>query len=119
MVGQLLLAVAMIGITLANSVTLALLYGAVYGAARGTWAVAIDTTWPAYFGRARLGSIRGVTFAVEILGAALGPLPFGIIYDALGSYHPTIYGLLVLPVAAAVAILWARPPETRSLSPKF
>ena len=51
----------------------------------GTSAVAIDATRPAYYGRGRLGSIRGMTFAAEIVGAALGPIPFGIVYDAVGS----------------------------------
>ena len=79
------------------------------------WAVAIDATWPAYFGRDRLGSIRGMTFAVEILGAAIGPIPFGLVYDALGEYNLAIWGLLVLPVAAAGALILATPPEQESV----
>lgn len=111
--GQALIGVAMLTLTVADTVTLALIYSAVYGAGRGMWAVAIDATWPAYFGRDRLGSIRGMTFAVEILGAAIGPLPFGLVYDALGEYNPTILGLLVLPVAATGALMAARPPDDR------
>jgi cyanate permease len=72
--------------------------------------VAIDAVWPAYYGRGRLGSIRGMTFAAEIVGAALGPIPFGIVYDAFGGYNDAILGLLVLPVASTVAVLLATPP---------
>lgn len=108
--GQVLLGVAMLTLTFADTVPLALLYAAAYGAGRGVWAVAIDATWPAYFGRDRLGSIRGMTFAVETVGAAIGPIPFGLVYDAVGEYDPTIYGLLVLPVLAAGALLAATPP---------
>jgi hypothetical protein len=89
---------------------LALVYGAVRGITLGTWAVAIDATWPAYYGRGRLGSIRGMTFAAEIVGAALGPIPFGVVHDVLGGYDIAILGLLVLPVAATAAVLLARPP---------
>lgn len=58
-----------------------------------------------------LGSIRGMTFAAEIVGAALGPSPFGIVYDALGSYDVAILGLVVLPVVATGAVLLATPPR--------
>lgn len=52
-----------------------------------------------------------MTFAAEIVGAALGPIPFGIVYDALGGYDVAIMGLLVLPVAATIAVLFATPPR--------
>ncbi len=73
--------------------------------------MAIDATWPAYYGRRRLGSIRGITFAAEIVGAALGPIPFGLVYDATGDYTAAILGLLILPVAAAGAVLAATPQD--------
>ncbi|MDF3041373.1 MAG: transporter [Thermomicrobiales bacterium] len=110
-IGQVALATSMLVIVAASATGLALLYGVVRGIALGTWAVAIDATWPAYYGRGRLGSIRGMTFAAEIVGAALGPIPFGIIYDALGGYDVAILGLLVLPVAATAAVLLATPPR--------
>lgn len=107
--GQAALAASMLIIVAANATGAALVYGAVRGIALGTWAVAIDATWPAYFGRRRLGSIRGMTFAAEIAGAALGPLPFGLVYDATGSYAAAILGLVVLPVMAVGAVLLATP----------
>ena len=109
--GQAALAASMLVIVAANATDLALIYGAVRGVALGTWAVAIDATWPAYFGRGRLGSIRGMTFAAEIAGAALGPIPFGIVYDAAGGYDIAILGLLILPVLAVGAVLVATPPR--------
>ena len=109
-IGQIALATSMLVIVAANATGLALVYGAVRGIALGTWAVAIDATWPAYYGRGRLGSIRGMTFAAEIVGAALGPIPFGIVYDAVGSYSGAVLGLLVLPVVATAAVVLATPP---------
>jgi cyanate permease len=54
-----------------------------------------------------------VGFSVSVVGAAVGPIPFGLAYDLLGGYDPAIAALLVLPVAAAVAVLLARPPALR------
>jgi hypothetical protein len=79
----------MLGVVIANTTGGALVYGAVRGGALGAWAVAIDATWPAYFGRGRLGSIRVMTFASGIVGATLGPIPFGVVYDVLGDYDRT------------------------------
>lgn len=56
--------------------------------------------WPSFFGREHLGSIYGVTSAVTIFGAALGPLPFGFAFDLTGSYQ------LVLLVFAGVSMLF-------------
>ena len=52
-----------------------------------------------YFGRAHAGEIRGVTFLITIVGAALGPLPFG--WAAQRSYMP------VLAIGAALCLLGA------------
>jgi cyanate permease len=74
--------------------------------------VAADVAWPAYFGRRHLGSIRSVGFSVGIVGAALGPIPFGLAYDFLGGYNVAIAALLVLPIMATVAVLRSPPPLT-------
>ena len=55
--------------------------------------------WPAFYGRLHLGSIFGFIFAISIIGAAIGPLPFGFVYDKIGSYQP------VLVVSAVISIL--------------
>jgi MFS family permease len=112
--GQLCLAVAMVWLLVSSGApALALLYSAWRDASSGLWMVAADVAWPAYFGRRHLGSIRSVGFAVGTLGAALGPLPFGLAYDLLGGYDPAIAALLTLPVVATVAVLLAKPPALR------
>ncbi|MBA3416838.1 MAG: MFS transporter, partial [Chloroflexia bacterium] len=109
--GQVCLAVAMVWLLVsAGAPGLALLYSAWRGASSGLWMVAADVAWPAYFGRRHLGSIRSVGFSVSVVGAAIGPIPFGLAYDFLGGYDPAIVALLVLPVAATVAVLLAKPP---------
>jgi MFS family permease len=108
--GQVCLAAAMIALLAADAPPLALVYSAWRGASGGLWMVAADVAWPSYFGRRHLGSIRGFGFAVGVLGAAIGPIPFGLAYDLLGSYNAAITGLLALPVVATVAVLRSRPP---------
>jgi MFS family permease len=110
--GQVSLVVAMLVLLLAGGPATAFLYAGLRGACAGFWMVAVDVAWPDYFGRRHLGSIRGVGFAFGVLGAALGPLPFGLIADATGSYAPAIVALLVLPVVATAAVLLAPVPGT-------
>ena len=107
---QAALALGMGVLLFADSPLLALIYAGFRGASMGMFMVAADALWPTYFGRRYLGSIRGMTFAVGIVGAAIGPLPFGFIFDAFGRYDYTIAGLLVLPVVATMLVLRATPP---------
>lgn len=108
--GQALLAAALAWLLVTDTAVHAVAYGALRGLTLGLWPVALDATWPAYFGRRYLGSIRGLTFGAEIVGAALGPVPFGLIYDLLGGYTAAIAGVLILPIAATAAVLVAFPP---------
>lgn len=111
--GQFFLAAALLCLLVVDSVGLALLYAGLRGASMGLWTVAADVSWPAYFGRRYLGSIRGATFAAGIVGAAIGPIPLGSVYDATGSYNPAILGFLALPILGMVATLLAKPPLWR------
>lgn len=110
-VGQLLLAAALAWLLVTQTFVHAVAYGVLRGLMLGVWEVALDATWPAYFGRRYLGGIRGRTFGAEIVGAAIGPLPFGLIYDLFGSYTVAIAGVLVLPILATAAMLVAFPPS--------
>lgn len=112
--GQVALAMAMVALLVADGIALSLVYAALRGASGALWMVGADVAWPQYYGRKYLGSIRGFGFGVGVFGAAIGPLPFGIVYDRLGGYEPAIAALLVLPVIAAVAVWFSRPPDIPS-----
>lgn len=109
-IGQLLLAAAVIWLLLTGTLMHAVAYGVLRGLMLGVWEVALDATWPAYYGRRYLGGIRGRTFGAEIVGAAIGPIPFGLIYDLFNSYTAALVGVLMLPILATVAVLVAHPP---------
>lgn len=51
-----------------------------------------------------------MTFAAEIVGAALGPLPFGLVYDPAGNYRAALLGVAILPLVATAMVLAAPLP---------
>jgi MFS-type transporter involved in bile tolerance (Atg22 family) len=108
--GQALLASALIWLLYVSTPEEAVLYGILRGLSLGCWAVAIDAAWPTYFGRRYLGGIRGMTFGAEIVGAAIGPIPFGVARDLTGSYDAVIVGVTALPIAAMIAMLITTAP---------
>jgi len=112
-VGQVLLVVAMLWTFLITSSWQAFTYGAILGLSMGFIMNVSAVIWPNYYGRLHLGSIRGVSTASGVAFAALGPLPFGLVYDITGNYSLAILVLLALPVFCAVAALLALPPKKR------
>lgn len=111
--GQALLVATLLSLTVASPGPTAVLFGVLRGLTTGTWILGQEVAWPAYFGRRHLGSIVGLSFAVSFVGAAIGPLPFGVIYDLFGSYRFAILGITILPVLSTVAALAAAPPKPR------
>jgi MFS family permease len=109
--GQIVLALAMVALFFAGGVWLSYAYAMLRGASSALWMIGADVAWPRFFGRRELGSIRGIGTSLGVVGAAIGPLPFGVAYDLTGSYSYAIGALLVLPVAAAVTMWVVRPPR--------
>ena len=109
-IGQLLLATAMLSTFIIDSTWQAFVYGAAIGLSSGFLMNVFSVIWPNYYGRLHLGSIRGTVTAGMVAFAALGPLPFGFIFDLTSSYSRAILIFLTLPIACAVAGLMARPP---------
>ncbi len=109
--GQAMLAAALVCLAVADSAGLAIVFGVLRGLTTGTWLLAAEVAWPAFFGRQHLGGILGLSFAVAFVGAALGPLPFGLAADLAGSYRVAIWAIAVLPALSTAAVLLARPPR--------
>jgi MFS family permease len=90
----------------------AVVYGIGLGFAYGSFQAINAAVYAHYFGRQHAGEIRGVTFVITIVGAALGPLPFGWV-SAKGGYFPVLVCGAALCVFAAVLNLLIERPGTR------
>lgn len=94
----------------ADTLSLALLFGVVWGFISGIERITLSVVWPNYFGRQYIGSINGIAMAVMVIGSALGPLPFGLFYDGFGGYDEVLWVLLLLPALGVLAAALAAPP---------
>jgi MFS family permease len=81
-----------------------------YGTAIAIQGVTLNYLWPTYFGRKYLGSIRGAATVFMVLGSALGPLPFGVEYDLLGTYTITILIMMVYTFIALLSSFFISKP---------
>jgi MFS family permease len=95
---------------------LAIVFGILWGISGGFERIALTYVWPSYFGRAYLGSIKGIATTVMVLGSAFGPLPFGYAYDTFGGYTEILLISLIFPVLGVVCSVLARKPEKLSES---
>jgi MFS transporter, OFA family, oxalate/formate antiporter len=98
-IGLCLQASSLLMLQILGSTASVYLFGILLGTTSGLFRAINSVVWPAFYGRNHLGSIYGFTAAAGVLGAALGPLPFGITRDLLGSYH------LILFVFAGISLL--------------
>lgn len=105
-------AASLVSITFATSVTMALVYGVIFGLNNALSMTMFGYVWPRFFGRLHLGSIQGTGQLVGVVGASLGPLPVGLAYDLVGRADATLVGLALLPGALAIVTLfYLRTPE--------
>ena len=110
-VGQIMLIFAMLMTLIMDQSWQSILYGGALGLAGGILMTSGAVIWPNYYGRRHLGSIRGVVTASMVGSAALGPLPFGFLFDILNNYTSSVLIFLALPIASAIAALVAKPPR--------
>jgi sugar phosphate permease len=91
----------------------AFLYGIVLGSMSGLQRTASTVVWAAYFGRRHLGSITGLSSTILVAASALGPMPFGIARDVLGSYTVVLTVCAIAPLILAGASLLTGRPNKR------
>jgi MFS family permease len=88
------------------SPTGAFVYASALGFAYGSFQAINAAVYAHYFGRKHAGEIRGLTFVITIVGAALGPLPFGWA-AAHGGYFPVLAvgaGLCAIAMVANIVV---------------
>ena len=110
---QVIFVLGMLWTTVISAPWHAFVYGGALGLSQGLLMTTSVVIWPSYFGRKHLGSIRGVATTAMVASSALGPLPFGILFDLTGDYNSAILGFLGLPIACGLAALLALPPRKR------
>ena len=97
-----------------RSTELAYAYGLILGTSGGLAMIVGGVVWAKYYGRLHLGAITGVTSTLLVASSALGPMPFGIARDLLGSYTLILTALATLPFVLALAnLVFAKPPIRR------
>ena len=113
-ISQGILTINMLWIFLLSNTWHALLFGGMLGLGGGFSMTTNAVIWPNYYGRKHIGSIRGLVSTCMVGFAALGPLPFGILFDMTGNYTTAILVFLAMPATCAAAALLARPPTKQS-----
>jgi len=90
---------------------LAYSYGVVMGMLNGLQMIVGSVVWAKYYGRRHLGAITGVVSTIGVASSALGPMPFGIARDLMGSYTTILVAFAALPFLLGVASLfYGKPP---------
>ena len=81
------------------------------GATSGLYRIIMSVLWANYFGRLHLGSIMGVIQTIAVACSALGPMPFGIAHDLLGSYNAVFFWTALLPLGFGIANIFVKRPR--------
>lgn len=97
-----------------NSYPTAILFGIARGIVGGFEAISLGIVWPNFFGRANIGSIKGVAATIMVIGSAFGPLPFALAYDRFGSYQEILYVMMVFPFLAMIFAFFSRKPVKKA-----
>ena len=87
--------------------------GITFGLSVGAGMIVHSYIFAAYFGRAFLGSIRGIVLPVMLISAGLGAPLVGYIYDETGDYISSWWMIVSLNLLAALIISSATRPFPR------
>ena len=101
--------------TIVDSTFEALAVSAFFGFGLGGMLVVPPVAYADYYGRASLGTIRGVTEPFTTLGQAVGVMIPGLIFDFIAgaSYLPFFLGAGTVGILATIAALLANKPKPR------
>ena len=101
--------------TIVDSTFEALAVSAFFGFGLGGMLVVPPVAYADYYGRASLGTIRGVTEPFTTLGQAVGVMIPGLIFDFIAgaSYLPFFLGAGIVGILATIAALLAHKPKPR------
>lgn len=99
----------------ASSIVMVFVATSVFGLGVASFIVCQNTVWPAYFGHANIGSIRGFATPLMLVFSAVGAPLTGIVRDTTGSYQPAwIVGTIGLVIAALLLLITPKPVKTET-----
>jgi MFS family permease len=104
-----LIAISFIVITFAESVAMFYLFAVVFGVSYGGEISLIPMITVHYFGLKALGVVVASVISAGCLGAAIGPVLSGMIFDSVGSYTPAFVVAAVLSIIAVILTMLLRP----------
>ena len=94
----------------ASSVVSVFVATSVFGLGVASFIVCQNTVWPAYFGHAHIGSIRGFATPLMLIFSAIGAPLTGIVRDTMGSYQPAwIVAVIGLVIATLLLLITPKP----------
>ena len=92
-----------------QSITVALIFAAVHGLSFGALPMLMQLVWADYYGRRHQGAIRGFVTPAQVIVQAGGPIVGTLVFDLMHTYIPAFILFGAIYVAAAGAMLLARP----------
>jgi sugar phosphate permease len=100
-------------VTAVSSAQLSLVYTGffLYGVGLAGSFIIREVIWANFFGRASLGTVRGMSLLFSHLFAASGAPFFGFLFDATGSYNLSFTVFAAALFTSSILILLARPPK--------
>ena len=95
-----------------SSVLLLWLYAIVIGLGVGSWLPAMSMLVSSNFGLSEYGSIFGLVNVNMAVGASIGPLVAGAVFDATGGYHWAFIIFIIAYTVAIPTVLLTRRPQS-------
>ena len=94
----------------ASSIVMVFVATSVFGLGVASFIICQNAVWPAYFGHAHIGSIRGFSTPIMLIFSAVGAPLTGIVRDTTGSYQPAwIVGTIGLAIAVLLLLVTPKP----------
>lgn len=99
-------------LSVAPSLSVALVAFVVFGLAHGTQATLFTALWAEYYGTRHIGAIKASATSLMVLGSAIGPGLSGVLID-LGYSFPEQMIAVAVYFVAAMALVWFAVEEAR------
>ena len=115
---NLLGAVSMWVLTLADTLPEAYLFAVVQGLVGSGVNTLAPIMWANYYGRRTLGSIFGISRSAQVVGFAVGPLASAAVFDRTGTYRAAFLALIIVALAASLLMATAKRPSGSFTTPE-